>query len=62
MFDKNKTTLVAYSTSLFGSYTIPGTVTRIGDYAFAADYLTGLTIPGNVTSIGNFAFYDSAMT
>ena len=38
-------------------YTIPGSVTSIGDYAFAGrSSLTSVTIPDSVTSIGNSAF------
>ena len=36
--------------------TIPGSVTRIGDYAFRCTNLTSITIPDSVTSIGDYAF------
>ncbi len=39
------------------SFTIPGSVTSIGDYAFAGTRLTSVTIPANVTSIGSNVFY-----
>ena len=40
-------------------YTIPNSVTTIGDYAFeGCDSLTSVTIPDSVTTIGNSAFYD----
>ena len=39
-------------------YTIPDSVTSIGDYAFEyCQYLTSITIPDGVTSIGGEAFY-----
>ena len=38
-------------------YTIPNSVTTIGDYAFwNCDSLTSVTIPDSVTTIGNYAF------
>ena len=41
------------------SYTIPGDVTSIGDYAFYdCGALESITIPNGVTSIGNKAFYN----
>ncbi len=40
------------------SLTIPGSVNRIGDYAFlGCTSLTSVTIPDSVTGIGNGAFY-----
>ena len=58
LFDKNKTTLIQYlSGNTRTSYTIPNSVTSIGNYAFYhCDNLTSVTIPNSVTSIGDFAF------
>ena len=40
-------------------YTIPDSVTTIGDYAFYnCSSLTSITIPDSVTTIGGYAFYD----
>ncbi len=58
LFDKRQTTLVEYPGGLFGSYTIPGSVTNIGDGAFCfCTALASVTIPASVTSVGDSAFY-----
>jgi len=57
LFDKGLTTLIGYPGGMGGSYTIPGSVRSIGDYAFYfCINLTGVTIPGSVTNIGQDAF------
>ena len=57
LYNKDKTALMQYPAGKFGAFTIPGSVTSIGDYAFRnCTGLTGVTIPGSVTSIGYGAF------
>jgi hypothetical protein len=57
MFDKSQATLLQYPGGVSGNYTIPSSVAKIGDYAFAMDArLTGITIPNSVTSLGTEAF------
>ena len=56
LFNKDKTTLVQCP-GAFAAYTIPNSVTIIGDSAFFyCTSLTSVTIPDSVTSIGAWAF------
>jgi len=60
LFNQNKTTLIQYpiGNTTRTSYTIPASVTIIGNSAFRdCDSLASITIPASVTSIGNVAFY-----
>ncbi|HEX3716861.1 MAG TPA: leucine-rich repeat protein [Verrucomicrobiae bacterium] len=57
LFDKSRATLFEYPPGLTGSYTIPSSVTTVGQNAFAAAYfLSGVTIPTSVTNIGPTGF------
>ncbi|WP_320054788.1 MBG domain-containing protein [uncultured Acetobacteroides sp.] len=56
LFSKNKSTII-YFPSNRASYSIPSSVTAIGDFVFLdCSGLTSVTIPSSVTSIGNNAF------
>ena len=56
LFNKNKTTLIAYR-GKETNYTIPNSVTTIERGAFShCDTLTSINIPNSVTTIGNNAF------
>ena len=59
LFNKSKTTIIQYPPhTAETSYTIPDSVTSIGDFAFTdCTSLTSITIPNSVTSIANNAFY-----
>jgi hypothetical protein len=56
LFNKSQTTLIQCPGGKAGSYSIPISVTNVGDSAFDCPSLTSVTIPDGVTSIGNSAF------
>ncbi len=58
LFDKDKTVLIKYPAGKTEKiYTIPSSVTNIGEDAFeCCKYLTNVKIPNSVTSIGTNAF------
>ena len=52
-------TIIAYAEASGTTYTIPDSVTTIGEGAFYyCSSLTSVTIPDSVTTIGNYAFFD----
>jgi hypothetical protein len=59
LFDLDQTTLLEYPGAKPGSYTIPSTVTSIGDGAFSYCYrfLNSIAITNSITSIGDGAFF-----
>jgi hypothetical protein len=57
LYNKDKTTLVAYPRGKAGAFAIPNGVTSIGEQAFYnCTGLTSVTLPDSVTTIGNGAF------
>ena len=57
LINKKEKKLLYAPCSLSGSYTVPSSVTSIGDRAFeGCENLTSITIPDSVTSIGDEAF------
>ena len=63
LFNKNKTTLIAYRAKET-NYTIPNSVTTIGEEAFwGCKFLVNINIPNSVTTIGRGAFkYCNSLT
>lgn len=58
LFNKNQTTLLQYPAGLSGKYTVPSSVTRIGQYCFLeCIYVTGITLPSSLTIVESGAFY-----
>lgn len=63
LFSKDKTTLVWYPSGKSGtSYTVPNTVTAIGDSAFIGAGLTSVILPDGLKEIGHEAFFGCALT
>jgi len=58
LYSKDEKTLIKYAVGKKdATFTIPNSVTSIGDYAFkGCESLTSVTIPDSVTSIGDYAF------
>jgi len=64
LFNKNKTTLIQYPAGKAGAYTIPNSVTTIGNGAFLdCISLTSVAIPNSVTTISEYSFaYCNSLT
>ena len=65
LFNKDKTTIICYPAGKTErAYSIPNSVTNVGNYAFYnCNGLTSVTIPNSVTSIGDHAFeYCNSLT
>ncbi len=57
LFDKSMSTIVQFPPAKSGVYTIPSSVTKVGDYSFyTCNLLTNITLPDQLTTIGNVAF------
>lgn len=57
LFDKNKAKIIFFPNGKKGKYSVPDSVTGIGEWAFyRCENLTDITISDNVTSIGENAF------
>lgn len=57
LFNKSQTTLIQCPGGKIGVYTVPNSVTKIADAAFAyCVTLTSVIIPGSVASVGGFSY------
>ncbi len=56
LFSKDKSTLIRFPKEKKGKYTVPDSVTEIGNYAFSNCMETEIVIPDNVTDIAGNAF------
>jgi hypothetical protein len=62
IYDASKSTIYFVPIDYSGGYTIPYSVTSIGDYAFAeCNRLESITIPNSVSEIGNYAFQNCSL-
>jgi hypothetical protein len=58
LLNKSQTLLIQCPGGETGSYTVPGSVTSIGNYAFYECVgLSEIVIPSSVSTIGNYVFY-----
>jgi len=57
LFNRSGRTLIRYPENKSGTYTIPSSVTTIGDSAFFSCKFTYVDIPSSVITIGNDAFH-----
>lgn len=56
LFDKTRKTIVKRPAGLTGNYTIPSSVTEIGNYAFEGNSITSIVVPSRITWVGTGAF------
>ena len=59
VFNKDKTSIIAYPGGIEGTYDIPDSVTSMGNDAFRGCSLTKITIPDSITKISSGAFSHS---
>lgn len=60
-FNKDATDIIWFPLGKTGHFTLPSSLTSIGENAFAGTHITSLEIPSSVTSIHRGAFYGSSL-
>ncbi len=61
LFNSAVTEILWFPLGKTGEYTLPATITAIGESAFAGTSISGLTVPPSVTAISRGAFAGSAL-
>ena len=61
LYDKNRAVLIRWPQGKPGRVSIPGSVRKIGAWAFYGNRLSGVAIPNGVTEIGEGAFRDNEL-
>ena len=56
LFNANQTKLIAFPNGRNGNYSIPETVTTVGEASFMASQLSKVIFPANLTTIEDYAF------
>ncbi len=56
LFNANQTKLIAFPSGRNGNYSIPETVTTVGEASFMASQLSKVIFPANLTTIEDYAF------
>ena len=62
LFNHDATEIIWFPCAKTGEYTLPSTITAIGENAFTGTSITTLTVPSSVTSISRGAFSGSPIT
>lgn len=61
LFNREATEILWFPLGKTGNYTLPSSITSIGESAFSGTSITGLEIPASVTSISRGAFSGSSL-
>lgn len=62
LYNKEKTKIVYFPKGITDHYTMPNTITEIGEKAFKDSALTSITLSSNLTKIGRYAFDGAFIT
>ena len=62
LFNKAMTSLIHFPAGIGGDYTVPATVTAVGNHAFRSCSLQWVAFQGDAPSFGKYAFYNTTAT